>query len=85
MKKIWDLLVVAPCLGGSRHMDLGIHMALGLLADLPSGPGLAAGEPAAHSLELDFEQIDEASWLGMEQDHDFVFGKGSCSGHHEVG
>ena len=84
MKKIWDLLVVAPCLGGSRHMDLGIHMVLGLLADSPSGPDLAAGEPAARSPKLDFECSDEANLLDKEQDHDFVLGKGVCSGRHEV-
>jgi hypothetical protein len=56
-------------------------MALGPFAGSPWEPGQAAGEPAAHSPELGFERLGEAS-SGTVQDRDFVLDRSPCSSHH---
>lgn len=80
MKKIWDLLVVAPCAGDILRTNSGIHTALVLSEDLPSAPGLAADEPAARSLKLGIGKLGVAN-LGKGRDFGSVLEMGSCSDH----
>ena len=78
MKKIENLLVEVPYLGDMHHTDshtVAAHSSEGFAW----GSGQAAGEPAANSLEQDFERLGAANSETVVRALDLDPGMESCS------